>query len=140
MAKKIYIVTAGEYSDYHIEGVFEDEAMARAFCDQVDLSYSRDGAEVEIYDIMENIEPIDNYLVSYTAMFEKNGNELYGLITKVTDYGEEAEPNFSEMNQWYYQVKGRVKIRQGEKPEQIRERIKKIAIDKFYFEKSRMAS
>lgn len=29
---KIYIVTAGEYSDYHIEAVFTDKKQAELFC------------------------------------------------------------------------------------------------------------
>jgi len=30
--KKVYIVTAGEYSDYHIVGVFDIKELAEAFC------------------------------------------------------------------------------------------------------------
>jgi len=33
MSKKVYIVTAGEYSDYHIEAVFLDRVLAERYVD-----------------------------------------------------------------------------------------------------------
>lgn len=33
MEEKIYIVTSGEYSDYHINAVFKDENKAKAYCE-----------------------------------------------------------------------------------------------------------
>lgn len=47
---KVYIVTAGEYSDYHIDRVFTDQAAAEAYAALRRQSPISMGARVEEYD------------------------------------------------------------------------------------------
>jgi hypothetical protein len=49
--KKVYIVTAGSYSDYHIESVFSTLEMAEEFADTIGSDY-----QIEKYNIDEPIE------------------------------------------------------------------------------------
>lgn len=49
--KKVYIVTAGSYSEYHIESVFSTLEMAEEFADTIGSDY-----QIEEYNIDEPIE------------------------------------------------------------------------------------
>jgi hypothetical protein len=42
---KIYIVTSGSYSDYHIDAVFTDEEQAKLYCAVHDNDYDTPGIE-----------------------------------------------------------------------------------------------
>ena len=46
--KKVYVVTAGTYSDYHIEAVFEDKSLAEAHAAQLE---GYDSGRVEDYTV-----------------------------------------------------------------------------------------
>lgn len=52
MGKTIYVVTSGEYSDYHIDGVFSNYEMAERYCalltDKHDYDY--EDPHIEEYD------------------------------------------------------------------------------------------
>jgi hypothetical protein len=68
----VWIVTQGEYSDYHIVGVFSTKEAAEALCARINAKEDYDKAQVEEYDV---------------------DNIAYGLkyIVRVTDTGEEIE-------------------------------------------------
>ena len=51
MEKKIYIVTSGEYSDYHIDAVFSTKELADDYIQQNGIDY-----EIEEYNIDEEID------------------------------------------------------------------------------------
>ena len=51
MEKKIYIVTSGEYSDYHIEAVFTTKEKAVDYVEQHGTDYN-----IEEYDLDEEVE------------------------------------------------------------------------------------
>ena len=51
MEKKIYIVTSGEYSDYHIEAVFTTKEKAVEYVEQHGTDYN-----IEEYDLDEEVE------------------------------------------------------------------------------------
>lgn len=51
MDKKIYIVTSGEYSDYHIEAVFSTEEKAVDYVEQNGTDYN-----IEEYELDEEVE------------------------------------------------------------------------------------
>lgn len=54
---EVYIVTAGDYSDYHIEAVFKDREKAEAYC-----KYHKD-CEIEDFGFSDdNIYTIFNYV------------------------------------------------------------------------------
>ena len=51
MGKKIYIVTSGEYSDYHIDAVFSTKEKAKAYIQQKGTEY-----DIEEYELDEEVE------------------------------------------------------------------------------------
>lgn len=58
---KVYIVTSGTYSDYHIDGVFIDRKMAEVFCAvHHDADDMFDDIRIEEYDT-------DDYLVTFRS-------------------------------------------------------------------------
>lgn len=95
--KTAYVVTSGEYSDYHIDGVFSDKEKAEFFADKdndrsieeydIDdeqMLRQENWYEVKIY-VGESLEPKDFFVLklSYTAgnkpfdavMFSKTGDD-----------------------------------------------------------------
>lgn len=87
--KTAYVVTSGEYSDYHIDGVFSDEEKANVFADKksdrgveeydIDdeqMLRQEDWYEVKIY-VGESLEPKDFFVLnlSYNA-----GNKLFDAV------------------------------------------------------------
>ena len=87
--KTAYVVTSGEYSGYHIDGVFSDEEKANSFADKksdrgveeydIDdeqMLRQEDWYEVKIY-VGESLEPKDFRVLnlSYTA-----GNKLFDAV------------------------------------------------------------
>lgn len=48
---KVYIVTSGEYSSYHIDRVFTDKKLANEYCRRLQKynNYDFNGASVEVY-------------------------------------------------------------------------------------------
>lgn len=87
--KTAYVVTSGEYSGYHIDGVFSDEEKANSFADKksdrgveeydIDdeqMLRQEDWYEVKIY-VGESLEPKDFWVLnlSYTA-----GNKLFDAV------------------------------------------------------------
>lgn len=71
---KVYVITAGSYSGYHIVGVTLDEKAAQKY-----VSYIDDG-EVEIYDT--DVIQSDSNLYRYTIF-----NSGFEGIDELTDYG-----------------------------------------------------
>lgn len=54
--KRVYVVTDGEYSDYHIEKVFTDPVKARLY----QILQCPDDGQVEVYDVDEVAVTIDS--------------------------------------------------------------------------------
>lgn len=64
---KVYVVTDGEYSDYHIEAVFTDEGQALLYC-------ATHCGELEEYEADEvRIEATKKVVEMWTARFDFNG-------------------------------------------------------------------
>lgn len=82
--KRVYIVTSGEYSDYHIEKVFSSRSKAHMY------SLLDPARRVEEYDVddMELNVVSDYLLVSYDYKY----NNIEGL----TLCGDQVNPNISE--------------------------------------------
>lgn len=53
---KVWLVTAGEYSDYHIKGAFSSEVKAEAYCAAYRDMGEWDHPEVEEYDLDPMLE------------------------------------------------------------------------------------
>lgn len=74
--KKVYIVTAGSYSDYHIESVFSTLEMAEEFSDTIG-----DDCQIEEYNIDEPIKrEVSIWCISMnfdTQVVERADNAFY---------------------------------------------------------------
>lgn len=90
MDKPIYIVTAGSYSDYHIERVFENKTKAEAYAEIYNKTqqYDSDKAEVEEYAFSDNSYDVSNDMVGWLYEFLPDGQPYYKecvLRTKVLE-------------------------------------------------------
>lgn len=82
--KKVYIVTSGEYSDYHIDAVFSAKEKAEEFADIVGT-----GFEVEEYDLDAQFErKTVVYLVSFS--------DRYGCEASIEEYLNPDTVEYSE--------------------------------------------
>lgn len=70
---KVYVITRGEYSDYHICGLTLDEEKAKIM--QRHFSTDWDSAEIEEYDTDE-FNPVFEGKSLYSVIFYKNGGIL----------------------------------------------------------------
>ena len=67
--KEIHIVTAGDYSDYTIYGVFSTQEKAQAYIDSREWSYNDPG--IESYDVDELAPPKGKHL--FQVYMERDG-------------------------------------------------------------------
>lgn len=81
---KIYVITKGEYSDYHICGVAVDKAeakiLARGYSD------NWDEARIEEYDT-DNLSPVLEGKTAYRVTFFRNG-DVYQIDRRSIEYFE----------------------------------------------------
>lgn len=75
--KKVYVVTAGEYSGYHIKRIFSDAAVAESWADRHNRSSASfyDKAEVEEWDVDSETDPYRDkiaFAVKYTLWPERD--------------------------------------------------------------------
>lgn len=87
---KVYVVTAGSYSDYHIEGVFSDTALAESFAAElkrVTPDYSRNAIGVDERDVDARIE--ERAAPMYLRAIELETGDLFYS----NEYGEMLAPN-----------------------------------------------
>lgn len=73
---KVYVITAGDYSDYHIEAIFTDLEQATAFKDVFNKSHSYDSAKVEVYET-DTIH-VEKGFAAYSIQFDEEG-----AVTKI---------------------------------------------------------
>ena len=94
---KIYVVTKGCYSDYHIITATTDEELAYKIRDKFTSDYSWGEAEVEVYEDAEIfMKPC------YFLRFDKSGNVIESREESDSEYGydqtqgEDILGNFSK--------------------------------------------
>lgn len=81
--KKVYIVTAGSYDDYHIDSVFGDEASAQAYAASPEFG-EYDHPTVEVFEVRPKLGP---HRIIYEAGIVLNlaGPQPQGDYDKVLD-------------------------------------------------------
>ena len=96
---KVYVLTSGEYSDYHIVGVLLDEEQARIAAEV--MSDKHDDVEVETYDTdeLKFIKPGWKY---WTIAFSERDHTI--VDTFRDDYYLDAlgEPRLCAINHCWY--------------------------------------
>ena len=68
-AKVVYVVTAGDHSDYHIEGVFSSKENAEAF-----IASPVGRGEVEEWSIDLGMDAVEEHLRPIFIAMDRNGN------------------------------------------------------------------
>lgn len=126
---EVYIVTAGEYSDYHIEAVFKDKAKAEAYCK------CHKDCEIEDFDFSDdNIYTVFNYVrIQYSIYLNRDlDNNLYiqfGRLTKEDDgYLDQNEEYVNVYGDWLSIVIIR-KLPEVYDEDEIREKYTKVLHD-----------
>jgi hypothetical protein len=104
--KIIYVVTAGEYSDYHIVGVFDDGALAHEFVERQNKAHGHDWGNVEEYLINELAPFMDNQ--EWKVWFDKDGNIERIEPTYISERPDDAGAIVSDI---YYQLHRAVLVR-----------------------------
>lgn len=90
---KVYVITSGEYSDYHICAVAQSEKKANALKKLFDKE-NYTGARIEVYDTKtyQTSRPL------FLALYYKLGNELE--LRRIKEDEEDQDlPNEREMNE-----------------------------------------
>lgn len=129
---KAYIVTSGDYSDYHIVKVFCNKEKAELYikCQKYGDNYS--DFEIEEYDIEEEVpqECFSNkYIVAGWIRINKCTNNIKLINISFRLYKEGIKLNTIDNDMFYVQVG---KPRKNESPEKFHERSKKIFYDNWY--------
>ena len=91
MIEKVYIVTAGSYSDYHIAGVFTDKALADRFASK----HRWGDAEVGTWQVNPVEEQLHSGREPYVVYIDKEGKvscEMdWNAISDVQEYGVRSD-------------------------------------------------
>ena len=68
MDDKVYVVTAGCYSDYHIDAVFKDKSKAEIYCS------CHEDCEIEEYDFSDDniFTPFESVIINFDIYKDKN--------------------------------------------------------------------
>lgn len=142
MAKQVFIVTHGCYSDYGIEAVFTSEEKAKEYIRAREHNDGVDSSdyEIETYELDEDPPKMLEY-VKYYATFV-NGvldgylwvetREYPTLTTYKSSYFNRVGAPIGTRVSHRLDIEGTVKLRQNETFAEVRKRAEKIATDEYY--------
>src|SRR5690606_20318888 len=126
--RKVFVVTAGWYSDYRILGIFAEESVAQRVADEFNQRRPADDAQVEVYPLLDDVPPP---VTMYRVWVDTDGNEVRRDI-KVVMFGdydyEEGERSSRTASKGAF----------GQSPRGFDVALK-IARDRLYQEKARRA-
>ena len=71
---KVYVVTSGSYSDYHIEAVFSTEELAEKYIHATKSGNRWDDASIEEWDLDRNASELRAGYKAYFGRISKEGN------------------------------------------------------------------
>lgn len=117
---KVYIVTQGSYSDYHIEAVFTDEKQAKYYC--ATHSYDYGECEIEEYDTDERQFSTEKEVKElWVGIFDCYGNYECSRLDRYTLDHKQIEVNRNRL--------GRVGIAKVFPCDTSEEKMKKVFCD-----------
>lgn len=74
--EKVYIVTAGEYSDYHIVGVYSSKENAKMVKNKINKNSDWDWADIEVWQVDRGIEELKKHKSIYYVELNKRGDVI----------------------------------------------------------------
>ena len=119
---KVYVVTSGDYSDYHIEEIFKNKESAEMYCAIHNKSRENDFCEIEEYPICNIIGKVEICLAVHVR-FDDKGKIDY-VHTYLSERGQEKFIKVSEKNNIY-------RLLFYTQRDLAEEQIEKIAHDKY---------
>ncbi len=90
-AQTIYIVTSGDYSDYHIITVFTDEALAEQFVSEYNADRSHRDASIEEYIANKLSRQLQGDVRTFSLWMAHDGTMDFGIDW---EYEEDLMPRF----------------------------------------------
>lgn len=96
---KIYIVTKGSYSDYHIKGVFSSQQLADDASEAWTDHY--DPCSVEVFDL-DAIPQHPPGLLPYEVLMQSNGDTVHVHRCSVDDKDEDTRYGDQTTNRVFY--------------------------------------
>lgn len=136
---KVYVITAGVISDYHIQKIFDNKPAAEEYIRQCELSddYFSRSATIEEYDLESKCNPPDKEPIKVVSLFlnkDGNFNENISVVDydPVDEYHKEIWKNdLYKFNENGMQVMI-IKVKLCEKLDAFKERARKAIIDAWY--------
>lgn len=83
--KKIYLVSSGSYSDYHIDAVFDDQGLAQSFIDSFKKDCFGDKMNIEEWEL--NAGEYRKGLKPYFIRFKKKSSDIDEINIEESSYG-----------------------------------------------------
>lgn len=94
--KTIYVVTDGEYSDYHVEAIFDDESLARSF-----VEATGDNMRIEEYELNPHEHSLRDGYAYYQVKMHRNGDvHSVEKTSNITDC-KESRSEIEWEHSWY---------------------------------------
>lgn len=136
---KVYVITAGVYSDYHIQKIFDNKPAAEEYIRQCELSddYFSRSATIEEYDLESKCNPPEKEPIKVISLFlNKEGN--FNDDVSVVDYDptDEYHKEIWENDLYKFSENGMqvmiIEVKLCEKLDAFKERARKAIIDAWY--------
>lgn len=82
---RVYVVTEGSYSDYHIVAIFSDKNNADIYAALINSTRGRDGAEVEEWDVDDVKIDTRQKIIHYATVFYRQSEVTHVDISNGID-------------------------------------------------------
>lgn len=136
---KVYIVTAGVYSDYHIQKVFDNKPAAEEYYRQCVLSddYFDRTANIEEYDLESECAPPEKEPIKVVSLFlDKKGNFAHDVSWVDYEPTDEDHKEIWDNGLYRFSKNGLqemiIEVRRCEKLDVFEKRAHKAIIDAWY--------
>lgn len=90
-SKSIWVIEQGEYSDYHVVGIFSSKENAEKVLSIIEPSY--DPPKIVEYKLDPGVEELNQGLTPYSVLMEANGDTVH--VEKYLVYDFNSTPKFS---------------------------------------------
>lgn len=136
---KVYVITAGVYSDYHIQKIFDNRSAAEEYIRQCELSddYFSRSATIEEYDLESKCNPPDKEPIKVVSLFlNKDGNFNDNISVVDYDPTDKYHRKIWENDLYRFSENGMqvmiIEVKLCEKLDAFKERARKAIIDAWY--------
>ena len=103
--KEVYVVTAGEYSDYSVCAIFTEKKLAQKYIDSFKEERYNDFNKIEVYSLNPYEQELKEGYSPYFVRMDKEGNveECY-ISNSYYSFTDKISYGFDIKNNLYYAV------------------------------------